>query len=463
MVQLPLNFAVFYQCAIEGHTSLFKSEAVSILLLGIPKAMDKDKVLTPSNISTYVSGQSRIKDTVVTQLLSIPVVEAERRIKLLGIQDIGAVAYSLKRLVAKVELGPSIRLRLSEAYRNGFLQFVAEVFLTAIKYPPKNVHKLSQDEKDAIASCWAELDTIETGIPLSPSVSEPSSGTIASSTEEQGRKMSPEEIEQMLSGIPIKKHHKNDAHDTASAAVSRSSKSTGPKKITQEEIERMLNGIAVEDSLSKEGDADRNPPNILYISPLKQSGANEAINILLSAGITSFTNLFDNAAYAGLPHFDFYEDQSLVNKLLFGDEDRITVLHRFTPVQLSSLGIVEGHIAIALNRDCFMDYWKEHLEQCSLQFFSTKERGEYKGSMSGEMGSIFTCSAVTALSSLISEAFTVEPSDMLSIKKLMGTSSPMFVGRLPFHFSTYSFETYLLLGWQSAHVLMDRLQQLLGE
>lgn len=422
VVQLPLNFAVFYQCAIEGHTSLFKSEAVSILLLGVPKAMDKNKVLTPSNISNYISGQSRIKDIVVTQLLSITVEEAERRIQLLGIQDIGAVAYSLKCLVAKADLGPDIRLKLSEAYRNGFLPFIAEVFLTAIKYPPKSVHKISQNEKDAITSCWAELDTIKAGTPLSSSTSTPGSESITPipPKKEQERRMSQEEIEQLLSGTPM-------------------------------------------DSHSKESNAVCDSPNVLYISPLRQSGANEAISILLSAGITSFANFFNDVVYSGLPHFDFYEDQGLVNRLLFGNRKRITIMHSFIPVKLSSFGNIEGHVAVALDDDCFSNYWEKHITELSLHFFTTKESGGYKSSMSGELGSIFTCSAVTALSDLVLETFTVEPSDMLSIGKLMGPSSPIFVGTLPFHFSTYHFEAYLILGWQSAHVLMDRLQQLLGE
>lgn len=105
----------------------------------------------------------------MTQLLSITTEGAERRIQLLGIQDIGMVAYSLKSLVAKAELGPDIRLKLLDAYRNGFLSFIAEVFLVAIKYPPKSVRLLTTEEKEAIAACWNDLeDRYEEPLPPLP-------------------------------------------------------------------------------------------------------------------------------------------------------------------------------------------------------------------------------------------------------------------------------------------------------
>ncbi len=419
MAQFPLSFPVFYQCAIEGHTSLFKYDAVNVLLLGSPKSqLDPLDKLSAPEVSNFSSGNKRIKDAVMTQLLSITTEEAERRIQLLGIQDIGMVAYSLKSLVAKVELGPDIRLKLSDAYRNGFLSFIAEVFLVAIKYPPKSVRLLTTEEKEAIAACWNNLE---------------------------------DRYEEPLTPSPTPK--------PSAAAESPPKKESETHKVTQEEIEHLISGTIVKSEQKEELDIVLDSANILYIPSLRKGGANEAINIILSSGITALSNFFEVEIHAGFPHFDFYEDQGMINKLLFGNHAKITVLHSFAPMKVSSLGNIEGYIAVSLDRNYFAEYWKEHQSEHPLQFFTTKERGEYKSSVSGEIGSIFTGSAVTALSDFISETFTFEAVDMCSIENLVRGDSLAFVGMLRFYILPYQFESYLLLDWPSAHVLMDKLEQ----
>lgn len=334
MAQLPLSFPAFYQCAVEGHTSLFKYDAVNVLLLGSPKSqLDPVYILNASEISNFSSGKKRIKDAVMTQLLNITMEEAERRIRLLGIQDIGMVAYSLKALVAKAELGPDIRLKLSDAYRNGFLSFTAEVFLAAIKYPPKSVRPLTQEEKEAIAACWDDLDVRDTE--PHPSLPEPDQTTAVAS--------------------PPKEESKSH-------------------KLSQEEIKRLM-GPTAKETQRKAFDTMFDTANVLHISSLRKSGTNEAINILLSSGIMALSNFFDEEIFAGLPHFDFYENQGMISKLLFGNYERITVLYSFTPMKVSSFGNIEGYIAVSLNRHFFAEYWKEHQSEHTLQFFTSRERG----------------------------------------------------------------------------------------
>lgn len=233
--------------------------------------------------------------------------------------------------------------------------------------------------------------------------------------------------------------------------------------MSQEEIERMLGGMAGKDTQKEEPDAVFDTANILHIPSLRKSGTNELINILLSSGIMALSDFFDEEIHAGLPHFDFYEDQGMINKLLFGNHARITVLHGFAPMKVSSLGNIEGCIAVSLNRDFFTEYWKEHQLEHPLQFFTSRERGEYKSSVSGEIGSMFTGLAVTALSDLISETLTFEAVDMRSIESLVKGGSLAFVGVLPFYFRSYQFESYLLFDWQSIHVLMDKMEQFIGD
>lgn len=422
MAQLPLSFPAFYQCAVEGHTSLFKYDAVNVLLLGSPKSqLDPVYILNASEISNFSSGKKRIKDAVMTQLLNITTEEAERRIRLLGIQDIGMVAYSLKALVAKAELGPDIRLKLSDAYRNGFLSFTAEVFLAAIKYPPKSVRPLTQEEKEAITACWDDLDVRDAE--PHPSLPEPDQTTAVAS--------------------PPKEESKSH-------------------KLSQEEIERLM-GPTAKETQRKAFDTMFDTANVLHISSLRKSGTNEAINILLSSGIMALSNFFDEEIFAGLPHFDFYENQGMISKLLFGNYERITVLYSFTPMKVSSSGNIEGYIAVSLNRRFFAEYWKEHQSEHTLQFFTSRERGEYMRSVSGEIGSMFTGFALTALSDFISESFTYEAADMSSIEQLVRGGSLAFIGILPFCCLSYQFESYLLLNWQSARLLMDTIEQFIGD
>lgn len=416
MSQIPLSFPAFYQCAIEGHSSLFKYDSVSVLLLGKQKSqLEPMEQLSGSEITNYSSGKKRIKDTLMNQLLSLTTEEAERRIQLLGIQDIGMVAYSLKLLIEKAELEPDIRMKISEAYRNGFHSFVAEVFLASIKYPPKNVRMLTQEEKETIAACWEYPDD---------------------------HKELPSE------------------NQTESTAEFHPKKETNGHKMSQEEIEMLLDGMGFAPEPCKEYLLERDTANVLYVGSLRRSGINEAINILLSCGITSFSNIFATKMYAGLPHFDFYEDQSLINRLLFNNVSQITIIHRFTHITSSSLGSIEGYIAVSMDYEFFMDYRVKHVKECSVQFSSTREEEEYKRSISDELGNIFASSAVTALSELTAEEiFMIETASMLSIEKDIERDFPMFVGSLPFRSATQHFDSYLLLDWKSAHVLMDKMEQ----
>lgn len=203
--------------------------------------------------------------------------------------------------------------------------------------------------------------------------------------------------------------------------------------------------------------------NVLHISSLRKSGTNEAINILLSSGIMALSNFFDEEIFAGLPHFDFYENQGMISKLLFGNYERITVLYSFTPMKVSSFGNIEGYIAVSLNRHFFAEYWKEHQSEHTLQFFTSREWGEYMRSVSGEIGSMFTGFALTALSDFISESFTYEAADMSSIEQLVRGGSLAFIGILPFCCLSYQFESYLLLNWQSARLLIDTIEQFIGD
>lgn len=148
MDALFLNFPTFYHSAIKGNTSLPQYNAVSVLLLGnVRERCTKESIDDPS-VSVYVSGRKPIRKSILMPLLNISHEEAVRRLHMLGIQDIQRMVDALTTLIGEVanlsDTAKTPLLALADTMGAEY-DFVAEVFLTAVKCPTTFMHRLSSE------------------------------------------------------------------------------------------------------------------------------------------------------------------------------------------------------------------------------------------------------------------------------------------------------------------------------
>lgn len=148
METLFLNFPTFYHCAIKGNTALSQFNAVSVLLLGKVREECVNEVVDDPAVSVYVSGRKSIRKSILTPLLGASHDEIVGRLNRLGIQDVQRMVDALSILLNEVE-------NLSDAAKNPLFElskrpgaeydFVAEMFMAAIKCPDRLVHRLSNE------------------------------------------------------------------------------------------------------------------------------------------------------------------------------------------------------------------------------------------------------------------------------------------------------------------------------
>ena len=145
---LLLNFPTFYHSAIKNNTSLPQFNAVSVLLLGDVRENCTEESIDDSSVSGYVSGKKSIRKRILTPLLNVSHEETVRRLHMLGIQDIQRTVDALTLLIGEVSnlsiTAKAPLLALAET-KNAEYDFVAEVFLTAVKCPLVFTHRLSKE------------------------------------------------------------------------------------------------------------------------------------------------------------------------------------------------------------------------------------------------------------------------------------------------------------------------------
>lgn len=150
--KLPLNFPVFYKCAIAKKTNLPKSDCVSILLTGYRRGESIDFGISDKDASSYTNGKKAIPKRFFTEITETSIEDIKKRIAKLELYDVNHSVYALRSLLStKVSLHEEIKenlLSIGDTY-----EFLAHVFLTALRYPRKEIHELTPDVKDTIFSC----------------------------------------------------------------------------------------------------------------------------------------------------------------------------------------------------------------------------------------------------------------------------------------------------------------------
>ena len=143
-----LNFATFYHSAIKNNTSLPQFNAVSVLLLGNIREKCTEESIDDPSVSGYVNGKKPIRKSILMPLINISHEEVIRRLHMLGIQDIQRMVDALTTLINEVSnLSKTAKVPLFElAKKTGAeYNFVAEVFLTAVKCPTVFTRRLSSE------------------------------------------------------------------------------------------------------------------------------------------------------------------------------------------------------------------------------------------------------------------------------------------------------------------------------
>lgn len=174
MDTLFLNFSTFYQSAIKNNTNLSQFNAVNVLLLGNVRDKCTEESIDDPSVSGYVSGKKTIRKNILASLLNLPREEIIRRLQMLGIQDIQRMVDALTILINEVfNLSNTAKAPLIELSKKASAEydFVAEVFLTAVKCPTIFTHRLSREMTKHLNSLgWPEQFI---PLPKSPDLSEP--------------------------------------------------------------------------------------------------------------------------------------------------------------------------------------------------------------------------------------------------------------------------------------------------
>ena len=180
-----------------------------------------------------------------------------------------------------------------------------------------------------------------------------------------------------------------------------------------------------------------------YLDSLKSSALEEIANIVLSSGITAFTNMLDLKTSAGLPSYSMWQNCDLFYENISNNG--------FTNVFFDIWGTyISGCIVTSMPKEFLTKLYLDYVKQLSLKIPSKKEVEEFRQSMSTELGSIFTGACSTALSDCALALVRMGPSSFTSVEELFNASSPVYIATLPFNLNRgTSFLSYLLLDVES--------------
>ena len=150
--RLPLNFPVFYKCAIARKSNLRKNECVNILLTGYRRGESESSDISDKDSTCYTNGKKAIPKSLFGSITEAPIEEIKTRIAKLELYDVNHSVFALKNLLnTMVSMNEETKkelLNIDDQY-----DFLARVFLTALRYPRREIFELTQDIKDAIFSC----------------------------------------------------------------------------------------------------------------------------------------------------------------------------------------------------------------------------------------------------------------------------------------------------------------------
>lgn len=454
MPGLPLNFPVFYHCAVKGKTNLTQYNAVSILLLGRTRSETESDIvkmdgsvsnsskrsvleISDADAANYVSGKKGIKKEVFAEVVDITAEEAEKRLEKLGIQDISSITEALKRLIINLDIKPDICKQLLASHKEGKLTLAANMFLMAVRYPAKKLVPLSKNDKKLISLCFASEKKFSADSHQIAQEEADNSSCLTYREDEADKHhlVSQEELELLLQG----------AGYTPPAPYKK------PAKTVISRIEPYIDHIITYP---------------MYIGALKASAFSELTNIVLSRGVSSLGNLFDETTHADVPEFAYYADFETLNNHLFNDS-RVRLVFKFflnepSDPELERSKIMHGYIVLSADQSVFEDYYNQNKQIHPTKFITYNESVEYKSSMYREIGSIFSETSVTALSNIFSErCFKIEEASIFHMENSLQEMGPIFAGILPFSLMNSSSCAFLLMNYRSAQTLLSSQKEYL--
>ena len=145
----PLNFPVFYACAIKGRTGRKQMDVVQALLTGkyAQECLEGEKI-QESMISSYISGRRRISVQAIYAVSACSHEELVRRFQMVDLYNSDDSARNVRRFLEELCPVGETETRRLLAYGESCetpLDFLAEVFLAALRCPPGEVGVLTED------------------------------------------------------------------------------------------------------------------------------------------------------------------------------------------------------------------------------------------------------------------------------------------------------------------------------
>ena len=155
MSAYPLNFPVFYACAVKGRTVRKQLDIVQALLTGkyADECMDGEKI-QDSVISGYISGKRKISVQTIHEVSACPHDELVHRFEMIDLHNTDASAQNIERFLAEQRpVGETETQRLLEYAQScaSPLDFLAEVLLSALRCPPNDVKPLKDAQQKELS------------------------------------------------------------------------------------------------------------------------------------------------------------------------------------------------------------------------------------------------------------------------------------------------------------------------
>lgn len=417
MAKIPLTFPAFYQCVVKPNTNLHQYDAVSVLLLGerreeLGKIQEKESHsnyspsfdISDADAANYTSGKKPIKREILKEVSNITPKEAARRLHKLGFQDAEKISKALRRLLDISELSPQSRYKLLTTDPDEEFSLAANVFLHSLKYPSKQLTPLSPDDKKTIALCYTN---------------EPLEG---SSDQQEPHVMTQAEIKQILQGMDQTQNESS-------------------QKVPQPD--QMRNNTF---------------SSVLYMSEWEKDVITEFVNIVLSSGISSLANLFEEKIPAGSPSFFFANNcDNLIHVL--SEEENTKIIYRFYSEEFFSERLnqntsVCGYVIVSTERTFLNNFYEQQMKKYQVRYFSYSEYMDYKASVYREIGSIFCGACVSRLADYLDSLVMINETNTLHIDESNLAKGPLFIGMLPFYLPDVHGLAHIILEYEPAQVLL---------
>lgn len=154
---LTLCFSTYFQCVVKGTTTMHQYDAVCLLLEG-KKMKESGVSLTNTTASFYANGKKPVPEAVLGKLMECKNDEIIRRLKLLNFQGIDFIVKALSNLIDIVtNLSPAEKAALKElsVEENKQYDYLATVFLNAMKCPAHRICNIDADVKNTISALRA--------------------------------------------------------------------------------------------------------------------------------------------------------------------------------------------------------------------------------------------------------------------------------------------------------------------